>query len=99
MELSQTPYDLPFPQNGVLMQTSDVSFCQISLAIINVTTVLVALPAVCPVRQSKRHDEHRRAMAEAVRRSADESTYAQVEVIRSLENIKAGPKPQPSSDQ
>jgi len=51
------------------------------------------------VRQSKKHDEQRRSIARMVRESIDESTYCEVEIIKSLDSLKAGVKPQPSSHQ
>ena len=51
------------------------------------------------VRQSKRHDEQRRSIARIVRESFDDSVYVQVDVVRSLHNVKARPKPQLSSDE
>jgi len=50
------------------------------------------------VRQSRKHDENRRSFARKVRQSIDESIYCQVDIIKSLHHVKAGDKPQPSSD-
>ena len=51
------------------------------------------------VRQSKEHDEKRRCMARKMRESFDESSYCDVEMIKSLASLKAGNKPQQPSTQ
>jgi len=64
-----------------------------------VSVLLLSYYVFVAVRQSKRHDEQRRSIARIVRESFDDSVYVQVDVVRSLHNVKARPKPQLSSDE
>ena len=90
--------EMAFKHYSTLL-TMTLYFCSVVTVLLPAVIAIMLQFVFAAVRQSKKHDEQRRSIARVIRASFDESVYVQVDIVRSLHNIKASPKPQPSSVQ